>query len=40
MIEQDLFRKIKFRCLELDITMTDYLINLIKKDLETKKDIR
>jgi hypothetical protein len=40
MIEQDLSKKVKLRCLELDITITEYLTNLIKKDLETKKDIR
>lgn len=40
MIEQDLFKKVKLKCLELDISITEYLITLIKKDLETKKDIR
>lgn len=42
MIEHDLFKKVKLKlkCLELDISITEYLTNLIKKDLETKKDIR
>lgn len=40
MIEHDLFKKVKLKCLKLDITITEYLNNLIKKDLETKKDIR
>lgn len=40
MVELDLFKQVKIRCIELDISLTEYIINLIKKDLETKKDIR
>lgn len=39
-IEQELFKQMKIRCIELSITMTEYLIHLIKKDLESKKDIQ
>ena len=39
-IEKDLYKQIKLKCFELEITITDYLISLIKNDLEIKKDIR
>lgn len=38
-VDAELYKQIKIRALELDITMKEYLIQLIKQDLEnsTKK---
>ena len=35
-IDEDLYKEIKFRALELDKTLKDYIIDLIKKDLNKK----
>lgn len=39
-ISDELFKKMKTRIILEDETVKSYLTNLIKKDLETKKDIR
>lgn len=31
MVEKTLYKQLKLRCFELEVTMTDYLIDLIKK---------
>lgn len=38
-IDLALFKRVKIKCVENDISLTEYIINLIKKDLDTKKDI-
>lgn len=35
-VDEKFYKEIKFRALELDMTMKDYIINLIKKDLAEK----
>nr|DAZ77987.1 MAG TPA: Transcriptional regulator, RHH-like, CopG [Caudoviricetes sp.] len=35
-VEEELYKKIKFRALELDKTLKDYILDLIKKDLNKK----
>ena len=35
-IDEDLYKEIKFRALELDKTLKDYILDLIKKDLNKK----
>ena len=39
-IDEDLHKKIKVRVAENGQTIKGYITTLIKKDLETKKDIR
>ena len=39
-MSDELHKRIKIHAIELDITIKDYILNLIEKDLETKKDIR
>lgn len=33
-VNEELYKEIKFRALELDKTLKDYIIDLIKKDLK------
>ena len=35
-VNEDLYKEIKFRALELDKTLKDYILNLIKEDLNKK----
>ena len=35
-IDEDLYKEIKFRALELDKTLKDYILELIKEDLNKK----
>lgn len=35
-VDEELYKEIKFRVLELDKTLKDYIIDLVKKDLKTK----
>ncbi len=35
-VDEELYKEIKFRALELDKTLKDYIIDLVKKDLEKK----
>ena len=35
-IDEDLYKEIKFRALELDKTLKDYILDLINKDLNKK----
>lgn len=35
-VDEELYKEIKFRALELDKTLKDYIIGLIKKDLNKK----
>lgn len=35
-ISEELYKEIKYRALELDKTLKDYIIDLIKKDLNKK----
>ena len=35
-VDEELYREIKFRALELDKTLKDYIIDLIKEDLNKK----
>ena len=35
-VNEDLYKEIKFRALELDKTLKDYILDLIKKDLNKK----
>ena len=35
-VNEDLYKEIKFRALELDKTSKDYILDLIKKDLNKK----
>lgn len=35
-IDEDLYKEIKFRALELDKTLKDYILDLIKEDLNKK----
>lgn len=35
-VDEELYKEIKFRALELDKTLKDYIIDLVKKDLERK----
>ena len=35
-VNEDLYKEIKFRVLELDKTLKDYILDLIKKDLNKK----
>ena len=35
-IDEDLYKEIKCRALELDKTLKDYILDLIKKDLNKK----
>ena len=35
-VDEDLYKEIKFRTLELDKTLKDYILDLIKKDLNKK----
>lgn len=35
-VDEDLYKQIKFRALELDKTLKDYIVDLIKKDLNKK----
>lgn len=35
-VDEDLYKEIKFRALELDKTLKDYVVDLIKKDLNKK----
>lgn len=39
-MSNDLHKSIRIRAIELDKTVKDYILDLIKNDLETKKDIR
>ena len=34
--DEDLYKEIKFRALELDKTLKDYILDLIKEDLNKK----
>ena len=38
-IDTELYKQAKIQALHLDKTVTQYVTDLIKKDLETKKDI-
>ena len=35
-VDEDLYKEIKFRALELDKTLKDYILDLIKEDLNKK----
>ncbi|WP_278245781.1 hypothetical protein [Lacrimispora indolis] len=35
-IDEELYKEVKFRALEQDKTLKDYIIDLIKKDLNKK----
>ena len=35
-VNEELYKEIKFRALELDKTLKDYIIDLIKEDLNKK----
>ena len=35
-VNDDLYKEIKFRALELDKTLKDYILDLIKEDLNKK----
>ena len=35
-VNENLYKEIKFRALELDKTLKDYILDLIKKDLNKK----
>ena len=35
-VNEDLYKEIKFRALELNKTLKDYILDLIKKDLNKK----
>lgn len=35
-VNEELYKKIKFRALELNKTLKDYILDLIKKDLNKK----
>lgn len=35
-VNEELYKEIKFRALELDKTLKDYVLDLIKKDLNKK----
>lgn len=35
-VDENLYKEIKFRALELDKTLKDYVVDLIKKDLNKK----
>ena len=35
-VDEDIYKEIKFRALELDKTLKDYILDLIKKDLNKK----
>lgn len=35
-VNEDLYKEIKFRALELDKTLKDYILDLIKEDLNKK----
>ena len=35
-VNEDLYKEIKFRALELDKTLKDYILGLIKEDLNKK----
>ena len=35
-VNEDLYKEIKFRALELDETLKDYILDLIKEDLNKK----
>ena len=35
-VNEDLYKEIKFRVLELDKTLKDYILDLIKEDLNKK----
>lgn len=35
-VDEELYKEIKFRALELDKTLKDYIIDLVKKDLKKK----
>ena len=35
-VNEDLYKEIKFRALELDKTLKDYILDVIKKDLNKK----
>lgn len=35
-IDEELYKEIKFRALELDKTLKDYILDLIKEDLNKK----
>ena len=35
-VNEDLYNEIKFRALELDKTLKDYILDLIKEDLNKK----
>lgn len=37
-VDAELYKQIKIRALELDITMKEYLIQLIKQDLENSEE--
>lgn len=36
-VDEELYKEIKFRALELDKTLKDYILDLIKEDLKNKK---
>ena len=35
-VDEDLYKEIKFRALKLDKTLKDYILDLIKEDLNKK----
>lgn len=35
-VDETLYKEVKFRVVELDMTLKEYIINLIKKDLAEK----
>ena len=35
-VDEELYKEIKFRAFELDKNLKDYIIDLVKKDLEKK----
>lgn len=37
-LEDDLHKKIKFKAFQQEVTMKDYVTELVKKDLEVKKE--
>ena len=38
-VNEDLYKEIKFRALELDKTLKDYILDLIKEDLNKKLEL-
>lgn len=36
-VSEELYKKVKYRLVELDKSLKDYIINLIEKDLNSKQ---